>query len=239
MEVVFRRRRSKKVAFASFLAWNLPFSSRHCLSLRWTWVPPNARLRRETFFGSSLSTQAWSKVAFASFLGLTSRLWRLASSCDRRVYFLSNSFPSLEEELFMKFCFGECAIVFPWIVVVQSSSFCTWAQVFEIFVQFSSISSQFGRHMSVLSVNTQKLHLSATLVSKTNKKYEDSREHFFVHTPFCCSFKFLWFRFTFILGPTQEKGKTKAKKLEGTTKQNLKKEIENNFEAWLLHTSIC
>ena len=193
--------------------------------------------KRETFFGSSLSTQAWSKVAFASFLGLTLPLWWLASSCDGRVYFLC--FACLDEELFMKFCFGECAIVFPWIVVVQSSSFCAWAQVFEIFVQFSSISSQFGRHMSVLSVNTQKLHLSATLVHKTNKKYEERRENFFVHTPFCCSFKFLWFRFTFVLGQTQEKGKTKAKKLEGTTKRNLKKEIENNFEAWLLHTSIC
>ena len=36
MEVVYGRRRFKKVAFASFLGWNLPFSSRHCLSLRWT-----------------------------------------------------------------------------------------------------------------------------------------------------------------------------------------------------------
>ena len=47
----------------------------------------------QSFFGSSLSTKALSKVAFASFLGWTFRLWRLAPSCDRRVCsFVSRAF---------------------------------------------------------------------------------------------------------------------------------------------------
>ena len=39
----------------------------------------------DSFFGSSLSTQALSKVAFASLLGWTFRLWRLSPSFDGRV----------------------------------------------------------------------------------------------------------------------------------------------------------
>ena len=140
MKVVFGRRRFKKVAFASFLGWNLPFSSRYCPSLRWTWVPPwYPPAKRETFFGSSTSTQGWSKVAVASFLGLqwASSSWHCFSLRwtrvppgirPRRETFLGS--------LFLRGVVKDGVHVFPWIDVA-ACIFLWWTCVHPLFRQLS------------------------------------------------------------------------------------------------------